>query len=164
MGKKVVNDDLSDSIIIRSMNVSHLKYIHNIETHSFTTPWSLNSFEKELQNVLAKYIVALYKKDVVGYAGIWHVLDEGHITNIAVHKNHRGCGIGRRLVSELINMSYNLKLLAITLEVRQTNMPAISLYRSLGFLEKGIRKGYYEDTKEDAIIMWKYLDEVATYE
>lgn len=93
--------------------------------------------------------------DVVGYAGMWIVLDEAHVTNVAVAPEHRGRDIGDRLLSELERRARLRGCLRMTLEVRPSNAVAIALYRKHGFVARGRRPGYYSDTHEDAIIMWK---------
>lgn len=140
---------------ITGMRPEHIDQILEIEKSSFPTPWSRQAFEFELlQNEFAYYIVALNQKKVLGYAGIWVVLDEGHITNVAIDPAHRGKKLGRLLMTELVRRATALGAVKITLEVRPSNAVAINLYHSLGFKEKGLRKKYYSDNNEDAIIMW----------
>ena len=91
--------------------------------------------------------------DIIGFAGVWVVIDEGHITNIAVRKDYRGQGIGRLLTAGLMQYAANLGVTYMTLEVRRSNETAQSLYRSLGFIQVGVRKKYYEDNGEDALFM-----------
>ena len=136
----------------------HLDQVFAIEHRSFPIPWSDQAFLFEItENDFAFYIVALLNGKVVGYAGVWIVLDEGHITNVAVHPDMRGHGIGRSLMMELLSRAVVLGADKITLEVRVSNLFARSLYTSLGFVEKGIRRKYYSDNNEDALIMWLYL-------
>ncbi|MFZ5648247.1 MAG: ribosomal protein S18-alanine N-acetyltransferase [Bacillota bacterium] len=133
----------------------HLDQVLNIETRSFPTPWSLRAFQFEVtENDFAVYIVAQIEGKVVGYAGMWIVLDEAHITNVAVHPEYRGTGYGRALMVELVGRAAVMGAVKITLEVRVSNIAARNLYRSMGFVERGIRKKYYSDNNEDAIIMW----------
>jgi len=94
---------------------------------------------------------------VVGYAGLWIVLDEAHITNVAVHPDYRGAGYGRALMVELISRAAMLGAFKLSLEVRVSNGVARDLYKSLGFVDKGFRRKYYSDNGEDAIIMWLNL-------
>lgn len=127
-----------------------------IERESFSSPWSIQAFTYEiLYNELSHYIVALLNGDVVGYGGMWVIMDEAHITNIAVDPNFRGQKIGYQLMKQLINKAIELGAVKMTLEVRPSNIPARKLYHKLGFEERGIRKNYYSDINEDAIIMWK---------
>jgi len=95
---------------------------------------------------------------VVGYSGMWVILDEGHITNVAVHPEHRGKQIAESLLLELIKAGVVRGVRRVTLEVRPSNRAALNLYNRLGFVSAGRRKGYYSDTGEDAIIMWRHLD------
>ncbi len=144
---------------LREMEIRDLDTIMEIEKGSFSTPWTRNSFEKEiLENVLAKYIVAEVDGEVVGYGGIWLILDEGHITNIAVSKDHRGKGIGKFLMMGLIDYCKKRGIHNMTLEVRKSNDIAQNLYRKMGFLDCGIRPDYYTDNHEDAVIMWKTIE------
>jgi len=144
------------SITIRDMKESDLDRIMEIEEKSFNPPWSREAFLLELtKNLLAKYIVAEVDGVVVGYGGIWFIIDEGHVTNIAVDENYRGMGIGSKILEGLIQLCIDRNITAMTLEVRKSNIVAQSLYKKYGFKECGIRKGYYHDNNEDAIIMWK---------
>ncbi len=147
----------SENITFEQMQVNQLDQVLQIEKVSFPTPWSKKSFDYELHyNDFAHYIVALangYK--VAGYAGMWIILDESHVTNIAVHQDYRGHGLGMSLMLQLIQMAIMLECQHMTLEVRPSNTPARALYTHLGFKECGRRKNYYADTCEDAIIMWK---------
>lgn len=133
--------------------------VFDISNASFSIPWSIESINGELNNPLAKYIVARDEINdlVVGFVGIWIVVGEGNITNIAVHPDYRGNGIGDKLLSSLINLCYDLNCSLINLEVRESNYKAQNLYKKFGFNIDGIRKGYYEDNKENAILMSKIL-------
>jgi len=136
----------------------HIDDVYTIELESFTIPWSRKSLEKDaLENKMSIYLVALEGEKVVGYAGMWHVVTEGHITNIAVDVNYRKKGIGDMLLTELVKIAINKEMIGITLEVRISNIAAQKLYFKHQFKVEGFRKNYYSDTKEDAIIMWKYL-------
>jgi len=147
---------ISDIEIV-SFKQEHIDGIIMIETLTFPTPWSKESFEKELEtNKFARYIVAKKDNIVIGYAGMWLILDEGHITNIAVHPEYRGIGAGNRLLESLIEICKIESIHHITLEVRKSNIIAQNLYKKYGFIEEGVRKEYYGDNKEDAIIMWKH--------
>lgn len=146
-------------IAIRRMEKEDLDRIMEIEIEAFTTPWPKNSFLLEItKNQLARYIVAEIEGLVVGYGGIWLVLDEGHITNIAVDKKYRGLGVGKKLIEGLIDLCKDGGITAMTLEVRKSNIIAQNLYKSYGFVEAGIRPNYYADDNEDAIIMWKKIE------
>ena len=108
---------------------------------------------------MAIYYVAVEDGKILGYAGMWHVVVEGHITNVGVLEEARCKGIGSMLMEKLIEIGVEKKMYGITLEVRMGNAPAQALYHKYGFKAEGIRKNYYPDTKEDAIIMWKYFEE-----
>ncbi|WP_300385635.1 ribosomal protein S18-alanine N-acetyltransferase [Clostridium sp.] len=128
--------------------------IFEISNMSFKLPWSIESIKSEIDNPLAKYVVAkdIETNKVLGFIGIWVVLGEGDITNIAVHPDFRKLGIGEKLLSSMISLCDSLDCNIINLEVRKSNLPAISLYEKFGFFKIGLRKGYY-DNKEDAILM-----------
>ncbi|ADQ47028.1 ribosomal-protein-alanine acetyltransferase [Caldicellulosiruptor kronotskyensis 2002] len=142
---------------VRRMAEKDIDMVHEIEILSFSVPWSRESFEYELKNEFAIYYV--YEEDgrVWGFAGMHHIVDEGHITNIAVHPQKRGQGIGKLLLSALISYAKENGLVGLTLEVRSKNHVAISLYKSFGFVQEGIRKNYYSNPPDDAIIMWLWL-------
>jgi ribosomal-protein-alanine N-acetyltransferase len=143
-------------IVFKEMDLEHLPEVVAIEEVSFPTPWSIFSFTYEvLQNNFAYYIVALDKRQVVGYAGMWVIMDEAHITNVAVHPQYRGTHVGLSLMEELMERAASMGVDRMTLEVRPSNIVARNLYEALGFTECGRRKGYYSDNNEDAIIMGK---------
>lgn len=142
-------------VTLNEMKAADLDDVLNVSSLSLKESWSKDSLEKELTNPLAKYMVAEVDDKVVGFAGLWAICNEGHITNIAVHPNYRGNGIGSKLVESLINNSDSWYINSLTLEVRTSNKVAQNLYKKYGFQEEGIRKNYYQDNNEDAIIMWK---------
>lgn len=145
---------------IVEMQEKHLTGVLETEQVSFPTPWSKQAFLSEIrENGFAHYYVGLIGNKVAGYAGMWIIIDEAHITNIAVHPNYRGQKLGKALLVHLMREALSLGAERITLEVRPSNTIAQQLYRKLGFAPVGIRKGYYTDTNEDAIIMWKNLHE-----
>jgi len=139
------------------MRRKDLDQILEIEKLCFPLPWSRESFLSELRNPLARYIVAQEGFVLQGYAGIWLIFDEGHITNVAVHPRARGRRIGELLLANIIALASAHGAVAVTLEVRPSNNAALSLYRRMGFEEKGLRRGYYIDNGEDALIMFKKL-------
>ena len=141
-------------INIRLMELEDIDQVHEIENLSFAIPWSLDSFKAEMENPMALYLVAEVGGRIAGYAGLWQIIDEGHITNVAVHPGFQGMGIGEKLMKELIEESKKRCLSSMTLEVRINNLPAINLYKKLDFDIEGLRKGYYTDTNEDGLIMW----------
>jgi ribosomal-protein-alanine N-acetyltransferase len=138
------------------MKPSHIDQVVEIEKVSFHVPWSKNAFQSELYlNSRAYYIVALDGAKVVGYGGYWKIIDEAHITNIAVHPDHRRTGIAGQVLERLIAMAHEDEIKRMTLEVRVSNAAAIRLYEKAGFVSVGTRKKYYSDNNEDAYIMWK---------
>ncbi|WP_368488635.1 ribosomal protein S18-alanine N-acetyltransferase [Clostridium sp. BJN0013] len=146
-----------NDIEISSLKLEHIDRILLIDNLCFPTPWSRESFNKEIEgNTLARYIIAKKSKTIIGYAGMWIILDEGHITTIAVHPKYRGIGAGNLLLESLVEICKIESINNMTLEVRKSNIVAQNLYKKYGFVESGIRRSYYADNKEDAIIMWKY--------
>lgn len=138
------------------MELRHVGAVMEIERRSFPTPWSERAFISELaQNAYAHYIVALRGQRLVGYAGMWLILDEAHVTNIAVHPGERGQGLGDAILTELRRRAERHGCTRMTLEVRPSNTAARALYQKHGFQARGLRPGYYADTHEDAMIMWK---------
>ncbi|HEY8417705.1 MAG TPA: ribosomal protein S18-alanine N-acetyltransferase [Limnochordales bacterium] len=149
-------------IVIEPMRVADIDMVMEIERRSFPTPWSRAAFVSELlDNDRAHYFVARATTDngplVVGYIGLWLIAGEGHITNVAVHPDYRQRGIGRRLLEAAAELCRARSARRMTLEVRVSNLVAQRLYRDMGFVSAGIRRGYYRDNNEDAIIMWKDL-------
>lgn len=142
------------SVLVRLIEEKDLHDIIEISALSFSLPWSEASYMQELSNPIAKYLVAVVDNKVVGFAGTWIVLNESHITNIAVHPNYRKQQIGSKLLEELLKYCDSLGCTQYELEVRMSNKAAQALYSKFGFKENGIRKGYYADNKEDAILMW----------
>ena len=140
---------------IRRMTVEDVDAVHAIEQATFAMPWSRQSFYEEMtRNACARYLVAVLETgEIVGFAGVWVVIDEGHITNIAVRADHRGQGIGSALTAALIQYAANLGVVYMTLEVRRSNEVAQHVYLSHGFIQVGVRKKYYEDNGEDALFM-----------
>ena len=142
---------------LRLMQESDLPMVHAIEVLSFPTPWSMESLYKEIaENPAARYLVLSQDDEVIAYAGVWLLLDEGHITNLAVHPKHRRKGLASAILAALLRLCCCYGVHAATLEVRPSNQAAIKLYESFGFTVTGLRKGYYTDTKEDALLMWVF--------
>ena len=139
---------------VRRATIEDAKEIFAIEMECFSVPLSLDSIETELVNEDKKlYYVIEDANGVVGYAGAWLVYDEGQITNIAIRPSARRQGFGAKLTSALIEECFKRGMHEIFLEVRISNLSALSLYRQLGFTVKGMRKNYYSEPKEDAYIM-----------
>ncbi|MCC0784617.1 ribosomal protein S18-alanine N-acetyltransferase [Clostridioides sp. ES-S-0108-01] len=149
-----------DDIKIEEMTVKDIDEVFEVEKNCFEDYWSKESFRKELSNEVARYIVAKLDGKIVGYVGIWLILDEGHINNVAVHSDYRGKKIGDKLIKSIVDLCKDNNIASITLEVRVSNKIAQNLYRKYGFRMDGIRKEYYSDNKEDAIIMWNQIKEV----
>ena len=143
--------------VVLDMDLSHIDDVIIIENLSFKTPWKKEDFVAELtRNICARYKVLIIDNRVVSYGGMWVLLDEAHITNIAVHPEFRGIGLGNVIVEQLVKEAKENNISSMTLEVRMNNISAINLYKKYGFIEEAVRKNYYQDTGEDAIIMWKY--------
>jgi len=145
-------------INFRPMTLADLDGVLVIEKASFTLPWSREAFYNELvHNRYAKYVVMEHDGRLVGYCGMWVVVDEAHITNVAVLPEYRGKKLGEALMRKMMDMAKQLGAVTMTLEVRVSNEVAQSLYRKLGFLNGGVRKRYYPDNQEDALVMWVNL-------
>lgn len=143
------------NLTLSLMEEKDLDEVVEISSLSLKESWNRESFKKELSNPLAKYLVAKHLGKIVGFAGVWTIVDEGHITNIAVHPDFRKQKIGSELVKSLIDHCSKWGCYALTLEVRESNIAAQGLYKKFGFLEEGLRKNYYHDNRESAVIMWK---------
>jgi ribosomal-protein-alanine N-acetyltransferase len=148
---------LNQDFMVRKMTDHDLERIMEIEVESFSLPWSKQSYIAELKNKFANYMVCDCEGKVAGYGGIWVVFEDAHITNIAIARDYRGTGLGKALMLELEKTARNKRALRIMLEVRPSNHTARHMYESLGFTDTGVRKAYYSDNGEDAIIMTKLL-------
>lgn len=136
------------------MTHEDLDQVEKIERATFAVPWSRASLEREVsENVCARYLVARDGAEIFGYAGMWFVLDEAHITNVAIRADVRGEGIGEALMRALIRFAVDNGMTWMTLECRRSNRAAQNLYHKLGFIDVGYRKRYYEDNREDALVM-----------
>ena len=143
-------------IYIDRMTVEDIENVVQIEEEAYGKHhWSKSSFYDEMSNNLARYYTAKTESgELVGYAGTWHVIDEGHITTIAVKNNYKRNHIGEAIIVNILEDCYQAGIKYLTLEVRVSNEPAIGLYTKYGFNSLGTRKGYYQDNNEDALIMW----------
>lgn len=141
-------------IEIRSMTEEDIQSVYRIETLSFRTPWSRQSLLGELRNNVAHYLVATADRNVIGYCGMWILFDECHITNIAIDPTHRKKGYGKSLLYATMLVADYLGAVSMTLEVRETNIIAQTLYHEMDFERNGFRKHYYSDTGEGAILLW----------
>lgn len=152
----VSNQPDEADVRVRDMYLSDLDDIMRIETASFSTPWSRNQFQSELmENNFAAYLVLDFHGRVVSYGGMWIILDEAHVTNVAVHPDFRGYHLGERMMRGLMDRAKSVGCQRMTLEVRRSNVVAQNLYQKLGFIQLGVRRGYYSEPHEDAFIMWK---------
>ncbi len=142
---------------IERMTLEHLEDVYIIETECFSHAWSKQSLESEINNDTSLFFVAKENDEVIGYIGLSIVIDEGYIFNVAVKSNHRKKGVATALINELVNYGKKNNFYFITLEVRESNAPAISLYSKFGFIKVGERKDYYTEPKENAILMTKYF-------
>jgi ribosomal-protein-alanine N-acetyltransferase len=142
-------------MMIVRMNESHVKAVADLEKICFSDPWSENSVASELKNKLALWLVAEEEGRVAGYIGSQTCTDESDVMNVAVHPDFRRRGIAEALVNSLVEELKAIDSHSLTLEVRASNVPAISLYEKLGFSEVGRRKNYYRNPREDALIMRK---------
>lgn len=144
-------------VTIRGMRYDDLEQITEIEKICFSLPWSRDSFEGELENELAYYQCAEENGKIMGYMGMWRVLDECHITNVCVLPECRNKGIASMLINKMVDICECSEIKSMTLEVRESNLPAINLYEKFGFFAVGKRPRYYLKPMEDAIIMWKKI-------
>jgi len=147
-------------ITYRRMTPGDVEAVHAIELATFPTPWTLDSFHYEMrENQYAHYLVAEDEIGIIGFCGMWLVIDAAQITNVAVVERMRGQKIGEALMKEAMRVAREGNMDVMSLEVRVTNVVAQNLYRKLGFQDGGIRKGYYTDNGEDALVMWVNLNE-----
>ena len=142
---------------IRAIREEDVRHIHEIEALCFAMPWSEESILHDVkENPVARWLVLDDGSGrVMAYAGMWFVLDEAHVCNVAVHPDFRRMGYGRRILEALVDMAKANSMTLMTLEVRRSNLAAQALYHQCGFLDVGYRKRYYEDNKEDALIMYR---------
>ena len=141
-------------IRFRIMTKEDAAGVEVVEKASFAMPWSRQSFWEEAANDKTCYLLTLDEERIIGYMGAWLLLEEAHITNVAVLPEYRGKGIGSKMLAEYIRVVREKGITAMTLEVRPSNQSAIALYEKFGFHSVGLRKGYYQDNGEAAMIMW----------
>lgn len=141
------------------MRAEHIKEIAEIESLCFSQPWSEKALEEELTNENAHFLAALFNQKVIGYIGVIEICGEADITNVAVNPAYRRCGIGEKLLCLAEEGANTRNCISITLEVRMSNEAAISLYNKNGYKHAGIRKGFYNRPKEDALLMTKTFGE-----
>ena len=143
--------------MIVKMELCHVAAVAELERLCFSDPWSERSVASELANPLSCWLVAVENGEVAGYIGSQTVIDESDMMNVAVHPDHRRKGIAERLVLELVEALKERGSCCLTLEVRASNEPAKALYEKLDFQQAGLRKNYYRNPKEDALILRKTL-------
>ena len=143
-----------DPVFVEPMRRADIDHIAEIEQRSYSVPWHENAYTTELTNPNAIYLVARMGEAVVGYAGMWVIMDEGHVTTIAVDPRYRGRKIGDKLMLGMMEDAIARGATRATLEVREKNVVAQNLYRKYGFREAAVRKKYYTDNQENAVIMW----------
>lgn len=142
---------------IRPMTIEDCEQVSDIEAASFSVPWSLRAFTETVEKSNFRYFVAEEAGEILGYCGFLFVLDEAEIPNVCVKASARKQGIGRQMMTVLIEEAKKLGMAVLYLEVRESNTPARNLYQSLGFEENGIRKNFYEHPVEHAVLMSKTL-------
>lgn len=140
---------------IRRMTKDDVEAVTEVEKASFAVPWSGETFKKEMEdNPYAYYYVVEKADEIIGYCGLWLIIDEAHVTNIAIHPDHRGNKYGERLFRHTCNEAIKHGAIQLSLEVRVSNTAAQHMYRKFGMVPGGIRKRYYTDNGEDALVMW----------
>ena len=142
---------------IVDVSAEHIRQIEEIERDCFSRPWTAEQLKSQMRDAQHEFIAAVSDGRVLGYVGLMYVLDEGYISNVAVHPDARRQGIGDTLIDALAAKAAELELAFLTLEVRESNAPAIALYAKHGFHPVGKRKNYYDAPKEDAVSMTCYL-------
>ncbi|CDQ20356.1 [SSU ribosomal protein S18P]-alanine acetyltransferase [Halobacillus karajensis] len=141
--------------IIRKMTIDDVEGVMAVEEASFAVPWSADTFHKEIDdNPYAHYYVVEKEGRIIGYCGLWLIIDEAHITNIAIHPEQRGNKYGERLFRHTCKEAIEHGAIQLSLEVRVSNTAAQHMYRKFGMVPGGIRKRYYTDNGEDALVMW----------
>lgn len=158
-----LDDAQLEPVVITSMRRRHLRNVLRIEEETSTTPWSLGLFLAEVRREEREYLVALSGSRVVGFAGLLYVVGEGHITTVAVDPDKQGGRIGTRLMLVLARRAIVHGADSVTLEVRASNAPALALYRRFGFAPSGVRKDYYKDPIEDALVLWAHDVDTPAY-
>lgn len=141
-------------MIIRKMCENDIQKVCEIEAGIFSLPWKAEDFRQSMVKPENIYLVVEENTVILGYCGLWGVAGEGQITNVAVAKQHRGRGIAKAMLEKMLQLGREQGLDAFTLEVRESNVPAIELYHKLGFHDAGIRKNFYDAPQENGLIMW----------
>ena len=152
----IMKADLPGRPVFRICEEKDLPSVMELDREAFFDPWSRDTWQGELQNKFAIWIVEELEQEIVGYAGIWTVAGEAQVMRVAVRKELRNQGLGLALTQMLVRKAWEAGAEAITLEVRESNAAARKVYERCGFVSRGIRPGYYEDNHEGAVIMWLY--------
>jgi len=152
---------MAQTVLIRKMEPADLSRVIEVERESFADPWSESAYLTEISNASAYYVVICVDELIVGFAGMWVIMDESHITTIAVDKPYRKMRLGERLLIDLLEESVERGAKRATLEVRQSNMAAQNLYIKYDFKPVAIRREYYSNNNENAVIMW--VDDIISY-
>lgn len=146
---------LARTLDMATMRVEDIPEVLRVESLCFATPWPRNAFQNELtENKLAHYFVGRVNEDIIAYGGLWVILEDAHITTVAVHPSHQGGGYGERMLVQLLDEAIARGACWVTLEVRESNVVAQSLYKKYGFTIVNTRRGYYSDNDENALVMW----------
>lgn len=145
---------------IEKMNLSHVPAVHKIFLECLSDPWSEDALCEEVQNPSSLYFVAMTGEDVIGFGGVKIIAGEAYITNIAVSGKHRRCGVGSKILKEIINCCSAESCTFVTLEVRVSNSVATKMYEKAGFVSQGIRRAFYSHPTEDANIMTLFLKDL----
>lgn len=146
-----------DNIHIRPMAEADLPVVSRLERELFTDPWPISIFREDIASTLSHPFVLQMDNEIVGYAVLWVAADEGHLTNIAVAQKYQRKSIAKKLLSYILRLASEMGLTLIVLEVRPSNMPAISLYEKFGFERLAVRKNYYRNPVEDCLVMRKEI-------
>lgn len=142
---------------IVNAELRHIEQLEQIEQACFSMPWTKEQLKGQMPDSCHVFIAAESGEAVLGYVGMMYIIDEGYISNVAIAPEYRRQGIADALIDELMGRAAALNLAFVTLEARQSNSPAIALYKKHGFVPVGVRKNYYELPKEDAVLMTKFL-------
>ena len=142
-------------LVIKPLTKEYVDQVCILEEEAFSMPWHRESFLEMINNKNACYLVGIINGDVVASCGLRNIVGDGEITNVVTAANMRGKGIGRKMLLKLMERGIQMGVEAFTLEVRKSNETAIHLYEELGFVSEGVRKNFYEEPVEDALIMWK---------
>lgn len=148
-----------DNIVIRPMEREDVPAVSSLEEAAFSMPWSPEDFLELVDREGSLYVVAVLDGAIIGCCGVTNACGDGDINNVVVDERYRGKGVGRIMLGTLLELGHGIGIVNYTLEVRVSNTPAIRLYEGLGFMSEGIRPGFYDKPKEDAMIMWKRQEE-----